>query len=110
MWIARSTRIAVAVLSAVAVLVSSSPAAAEKDPTTVTDVSLGLASGLCTLGYTPLKLVWAITGSGVAGLVYLFSAGNTDVATTVLRLSGGGDYVVTPDHLKGVQVLRIIGN
>lgn len=110
MFVAHSLRAAVAVLSAVALLVVASPAAADKPATSLTDVSLGLAAGICTLGYTPLKIVWAVTGSEVAGLVYLFSAGNSDVSGTVLRLSAGGDYVVTPEHLKGVQVLRLMGN
>ena len=110
MSVTQSMRTAGAVFSALIVLVVSSPAAAEMPDTSMSEISLGLASGICTLGYTPLKIVWAVTGSGVAGLVYLFSAGNTNVSSTVLRLSAGGDYVVTPDHLKGVRLLRLIGN
>ncbi|MEE3331940.1 MAG: hypothetical protein VX246_13825 [Myxococcota bacterium] len=108
MPVVHSMRAATAVFTAVAVLVIANPAAA-RESTSMADVSLGLASGVCTLAYTPVKIAWAVTGTAVAGLVYLFSVGNGDVTGTVFRLSAGGDYVVTPDHLKGTRVLRLIG-
>jgi len=108
MPVVRSLRAATVVLTVVSVLIIANPAAA-REPTSMGDVTLGLASGACTLVYTPVKIAWAVSGTAVAGLVYLFSVGNSDVTGTVFRLSAGGDYVVTPDHLKGRRVLRLIG-
>ena len=40
---------------------------------------IGLSSGVCTLVYTPLKMVYAAGGVGVGALVWLFSAGSTSL-------------------------------
>ena len=104
-----AARRALAACAACAWLATASPARAERDPTTVGDVSLGFASGLCTLVYTPLKIVYATGGVVVAGLVFVFSAGNTDTTAQVLRVTAGGDYVVAPEHLRGTRVLRVTG-
>jgi hypothetical protein len=93
---------------AVAVLFVAAPARAE-EATTLGDAMLGLASGVCTLVYTPAKIVYATGGVGIGMLVWLFSAGNTDTMNAVLKVTAGGDYVVTPGHLRGLQVLKFTG-
>lgn len=90
-------------------LAVASPAGAEEDPTNVRDVSVGFASGLCTLIYTPVKITYAATGAVITGLVYIFSAGSSEAAGQVLRITAGGDYVIAPEHLRGTRVLRFTG-
>ena len=102
-------RLAAAFVAA-AWVAAASPAGAKDDPTTLEEVSYGFASGVCTLVYTPLKIVYATGGAAVAGLVFVFSAGNTDTTKLVLRVTAGGDYVIAPEHLRGTRVLRITGD
>lgn len=97
-----------AVAVAVALTASAGPAHAN-DPTTMKDAMLGIGSGLCTLVYTPVKLVYATTGTAVGGLVWLFSAGHSNSMHAVLKTTAGGDYVVTPEHLRGLRVIQWTG-
>jgi hypothetical protein len=92
----------------VSLLAVASPAQAE-DPTSLGDAMLGISSAVCTLVYTPVKMVYAAAGVGVGSLVWLFSAGNTEAMNTVLKITAGGDYTVTPEHLRGIRVLKFTG-
>jgi hypothetical protein len=69
----------------------------------------GLGSGICTLLYTPLKVVYAASAIPVAGLVYLWSVGDAEMTGRVIGRATAGDFVVTPDHLKGERRLVFIG-
>jgi hypothetical protein len=89
-------------------LMVASPARAE-EATTMAESMLGLASAVCTMVYTPIKVGYAAGGLGVGTLVWLFSAGNTDSMNSVLKTTAGGDYVVTAEHLRGIKVLRFAG-
>jgi hypothetical protein len=75
----------------------------------ITGALLGAGSGLFTLVYTPLKLAYAGSGLAVGGLVYLWSAGDSYRAGRMTKVIIGGDYVITPDHLKGDRKLRFTG-
>lgn len=108
MSVATSARTRAAVVLVIALLALARPARAQ-DPTTMGDALLGIGSGICTLVYTPVKLAYAATGVGVGSLVWLFSAGNTDTMNSVLKITAGGDYVVTPEHLRGLRVVRFVG-
>lgn len=90
-------------------LLAAAPPAQAEEATTLGDAMLGIASGVCTLGYTPTKILYATGGLGVGSLVWLFSAGNTDSMNAVLKITAGGDYVVTPANLRGTDVLRVVG-
>lgn len=108
MFVATSLRPCAAAGVALLLMVGARPARAQ-DPTTMGDAMLGLGAGVCTLVYTPAKMVYAAGGVGVGALVWLFSAGNSDTMNKVLKVSAGGDYSVTPEHLQGIKVLRITG-
>ena len=97
-----------ALLTALLLVTGASPAEAQ-DPTTLKDAMLGIGSGLCTLVYTPLKITYATTGTAVGGLVWLFSAGHSASMQSVLKTTAGGDYVVTPEHLRGQRVIQWTG-
>jgi hypothetical protein len=71
---------------------------------------LGAAAAACTLLYGPAKLLYAGLGSFGAGLAWVLSAGDNDVAGRVLNRSLRGDYVVTPAHLRGERPLVFIGH
>ena len=44
---------------------------------------LGAAAALCSLVYSPLKLVYAVGGLVVGSLAWVFTAGDTNVADMV---------------------------
>jgi hypothetical protein len=72
-------------------------------------VGWGLAAVGTNLIYVPVKIVWAITGSVTALLAWGFSAGNDDVALSVLQPTLGGTWVVTPEMLRGNDPILFIG-
>jgi hypothetical protein len=74
-----------------------------------TDGGIGVAAGLSSVVYAPVKVVYAAGGSLVAGLAYVVSGGDGDVAKPILDASVRGDYVVTPEHLTGKRPLEFIG-
>jgi hypothetical protein len=73
----------------------------------------GVGVGAGTLGanvfYVPAKLVYGILGGIGGGAGYLLTGGNTQVSDTIWRSSLGGDYVVTPDMIKGDQPVHFSG-
>jgi hypothetical protein len=69
----------------------------------------GLGSTICTLVYTPLKVVYAAGGSVVSGLAWMWTLGDTEVAGPIFFTSVRGDYVVTPGNLEGRDELHFVG-
>lgn len=69
----------------------------------------GMAAVGTNLLYIPVKMVWALTGSLTALLAWGFSAGNGDVALSVLEPSLGGTWVVTPEMMRGAEPILFIG-
>lgn len=69
----------------------------------------GMAAVGTNLVYIPVKMVWALTGSLTALLAWGFSAGNGDVALSVLQPSLGGTWVVTPEMMRGDDPILFIG-
>lgn len=70
---------------------------------------MGAAAGLATIFYSPAKLIYAGGGSLIAGLAWIFSGGDAAVARPVLTAALRGDYVVTPEHLRGQRPLEFVG-
>jgi hypothetical protein len=97
-----------AALVAALALLGLAPAAAAEDSTAYTAVT-GMGASLATFVYTPLKLVYAVGGTVVSGLAWIFTLGDTSVAGPILRGAVTGDYVVTPANLEGRRSLRFDG-
>ena len=86
------------------------PAAAMADSLEISkDAGIGVGSAMASLVYAPVKLCYAIGGLVVGGLAWAFSGGDNSVAKVVLTPSVLGDYVITPDHLRGVQTIEFFG-
>lgn len=90
-------------------MTASAPASAGEDPSLVREGGIGLSSALLSLGYGPVKMVYALSGTLIAGTSYLYTWGNREVAMKVVRMSVGGDYVITPAHLRGADEIRFTG-
>ena len=100
------------VLSAIAcgaIALSPAGALAEEEDGMGTSAAVGVASGLATLIYAPLKLTYAAGGLLVGGLAWAFSGGDNSVVRVVLAPSVLGDYVVTPSQIRGEEPLEFFG-
>ena len=99
------------VVSISAVFVCGGPhwAMAEEESDPVEEAGLGVASALLTLPYGPAKIVYAGLGGIVGGMTWVLTGGSNEAAQTVWEPSFYGDYVITPDHLRGKRPLRFFG-
>ncbi len=76
---------------------------------TATHGGKGVAAGLGSVVYAPVKVAYAAGGSIVAGLAWVLSGGDSEVAKPIIDASVRGDYVVTPEHLTGEKKLEFVG-
>ena len=67
------------------------------------------AQGLHPVVHGPAKIVYAGLGSVVAGLAWAVTGGDSEVSTPIFESALYGDYVVTPEHLKGDRPLEFVG-
>jgi hypothetical protein len=67
------------------------------------DAGMGTAAVLANVLYMPTKLVYATLGGVTGGFAYLLTGANYEVAERVWKPSLGGNYVLTPDQLRGNQ-------
>lgn len=105
-----AVRIVVIVL-ALAVCLTPAAWAAETSngDSSAADIGLGMASFLCSVPYGATKMAMAIVGGVVGGFAYVLSGFDKKTAQSVWYTSLGGDYVVTPDHLRGKKSLHFTG-
>ncbi len=83
--------------------------AASKAEETSRESGIGAAAALSSLVYGPIKLVYALGGLVVGSFAWAFTAGDTEVASTVFTRSLRGTYVITPEILLGEDQLEFIG-
>ncbi len=86
------------------------PSAARAGDGVAAEGGIGLGSAVCTLVYAPLKIAYAAGGVTLSVLAYLWTWGDTDVSGPIYTVAIAGDYVVTPDHLKGNEDLVFAGD
>lgn len=102
----------VAVLVALSVSLSPVAWAAEKssnNESPAADLGVGVASFLCSIPYGAAKVALAIVGGVTGSLTYVFSGFDKKAADAVWYTTIEGDYIVTPDHLRGKKDLRFTG-
>ena len=97
-----------------AIALSAGPVAAEQivseeTKETASQGGMGAAAGLTSVVYAPVKVAYAAGGSIVAGLAYVLSGGDKEVAKPIFDASVRGDYVVTPEHMRGERDLVFVG-
>lgn len=74
-----------------------------------TEAIQGLGSYLLTLPYGGIKMAVAVLGAVVGGLGFVFTGGDKATADKIWAPSLGGEYVITPDHLRGEKDLHFFG-
>jgi hypothetical protein len=70
---------------------------------------LGIGSVASTFLWGTAKTLFAVGGTLTGGLAYLFTGFNSRAARPIFQASLRGDYVVTPEHLRGRKPLSFIG-
>ena len=104
------TRVLVWTLAGVLVLGAAAPLAVQAETRgAAAHMGLGVASVVATFVYGPVKVLYALGGTVVSGLGYVFSAGRLDTAQTIFQPAVRGDYVVTPEHLAYERPLCFVG-
>jgi len=73
------------------------------------EAGLGAVSAVTSLVYGPVKLGYALGGGLVAGMAWAASGGDAAVAKPILDASLRGDYVITPDILRGERSVQFVG-
>jgi hypothetical protein len=73
------------------------------------EAGIGLATVVANIFYIPAKVGYAAVGGITGGLTYALTAGNLDAAEKVWVASGGGDYVLSPEHLQGRDKIQFSG-
>ena len=68
-----------------------------------------MASALASFVYSPLKLLYAASGLALGSGSFLWTWGDRNAAMSVVDTSVGGDYVITPEILRGSADLRFTG-
>jgi branched-subunit amino acid ABC-type transport system permease component len=101
----------VAVIVALSVCLAPAAWAAEQNsnPNPAADLGLGVASFVCSVPYGAVKVAVAILGGVIGGFTYVLSGFNKQAADAVWYTTIEGDYIVTPDHLRGKKDLRFTG-
>ena len=92
-----------------AVVLGLAPGTAAAEEGTAAEAGVGALAAISSLVYGPVKVVYALGGAVVGGFAWVFSAGDNDVAIPIWNRSVRGDYVVTPQHLRGERPLEFIG-
>lgn len=78
-------------------------------PTAAEDLGYGVGSVLASVFYSPAKITYAGLGLITGGLGYVLSGGNPDVANSIIYPAIGGNYVITPQHLRGEDPVIFMG-
>lgn len=81
----------------------------QSQPAVGEDLGYGVGSVLASILYSPLKITYAGLGLITGGVGYVLSAGNPEVANSIIYPAVGGNYVITPNHLKGVEPVIFVG-
>src|SRR5918995_7199917 len=99
----------VAVMSAPLHAQTTNSADQPPEQTVSQELGYGFASALASVFYIPAKVTYAGLGLLTGGLGYVLTGGRTDVANNIIYPAVGGNYVVTPSHLKGTEPIYFVG-
>jgi hypothetical protein len=73
------------------------------------ELGYGFGAALASVFYIPAKVTYAGLGLLTGGLGYVLTGGRADVANNIIYPAVRGNYVVTPNHLKGTEPIYFVG-
>ncbi len=65
------------------------------------EAGLGVVSVVSSAIYSPIKINYAALGALTGGVAWVVTGGNTKIADGIWRPAVSGDYVITPQILRG---------
>ena len=98
-----------ALLACVVVLALAPQGVRAADDSIESEAGLGALAAVCTLFYSPAKVVYALSGLIFGGMAWGLSGGDGDVLRAVVTPAVRGDYVVTPALLRGERPIEFFG-
>lgn len=99
----------VTVLAAPAQAQTAGPANEPAEEPLRSEAGYGIGAALASVFYIPAKVTYAGLGLLTGGLGWVLTGGRTDVANNIIYPAVGGNYVVTPAHLKGSEPIYFVG-
>lgn len=96
-----TSRAAAWLVAAALLLAGESASAGSRTGEVAEEVGLGLAAGTCTALYLPAKVFVAATGLLTSAAAWAVTGGDREPALEILERTGGGDWIVTQQHLRG---------
>jgi len=91
------------------VYAQSAPANKEAEQGVGEEAGYGVGAALASVFYIPAKVTYAGLGLLTGGLGWVLSGGRADVANNIIYPAVGGNYVVTPNNLKGTEPIYFVG-
>lgn len=73
------------------------------------ELGYGIGAALASVFYIPAKVTYAGLGLLTGGLGFILTGGRADVANNIIYPAVRGNYVVTPNHLKGTEPIYFVG-
>jgi hypothetical protein len=73
------------------------------------EAGIGTAAALTSLIYGPVKVCYATLGLVIGGVAWGLSGGDGEVMNAILTPAVRGDYVVTPEMLRGSDDIELFG-
>lgn len=98
----------VGMLVALTLAFQANPTFAAND--TAREAGVGVGAAFASLVYAPAKLVYATLGVVIGGIAWGLSGGDSEVKDAVIMPAVRGDYVVTPDIIRGQRKLEFVGH
>ena len=74
-----------------------------------TEAVQGLASYFLTMPYGGIKMAVAVLGALAGGMGFIFTGGDKVTAGKIWGPTLGGEYVITPEHIRGDKDLHFFG-
>jgi hypothetical protein len=85
------------------------PASQPADQSVSEEAGYGVGAALASVFYIPAKVTYAGLGLITGGLGFVLSGGRADVANNIIYPAVRGNYVVTPNNLKGTEPIYFVG-
>jgi hypothetical protein len=99
----------VAVISAPVYAQTAAPANQAAEQPVTEELGYGVGAALASVFYIPAKVTYAGLGLLTGGLGFVLTGGRADVANNIIYPAVRGNYVVTPNHLKGTEPIYFVG-
>jgi len=73
------------------------------------EMGYGFGAAVASVFYIPAKFTYATLGLLTGGLGFALTGGRADVANNIIYPAVKGNWVVTPNNLKGTEPLYFVG-